>query len=68
MTAPSLTRRQAMRAAALAWQSGCAAMDRMTPSAAARACYVPDGPSLAELEAAIRADRVARALLHRAAA
>ncbi|MFD7107713.1 MULTISPECIES: hypothetical protein [Streptomyces] len=43
-------------------------MDRMTAQAAARACFVPGGPSPAELEKAIRTDRAARTLAHRAAA
>lgn len=68
MSVPSLPRRQAMQAAARAWRTGCDAMDRMTAQAAARACFVPGGPSPAELEKAIRTDRAARTLAHRAAA
>ncbi|MWA12594.1 hypothetical protein [Streptomyces sp. BA2] len=68
MSAPSLVRKQAMRAAARAWRAGSDAMDRMPVQAAARACYAPGGPSVDELEQAIRADRAARTLPHRAAA
>lgn len=46
--------------AARAWRHGLDAMDRMSVPAAARACYQPGGPSLAELEARITADRAAR--------
>ncbi|NEC25166.1 hypothetical protein G3I20_00910 [Streptomyces sp. SID8111] len=71
-TAPTLTaardRAAAITAAARAWRHGLDAMDRMTPAAAARACYQPGGPSLAELETRIRADRAARTRGHRAAA
>lgn len=71
-TAPTLTaardRAAAITAAARAWRHGLDAMDRMTPTAAARACYQPGGPSLAELERRIAADRAARRRAHRAAA
>jgi hypothetical protein len=71
-TAPALTtaraRAAAITAAARAWRNGLDAMDRMTVAAAARACYEPGGPSLAELEQRIRADRAARTPGHRAAA
>lgn len=60
MNAPSLTRRRAIRTAAHAWRTGCDHMDRLPVATAARACYVPGGPSLADLERAIRADRAAR--------
>ena len=68
VSAPGLARRQAMRAAARAWRSGCDAMDRLTVVEAARACYSPGGPSMDELERAISDDRAARALPLRAAA
>lgn len=68
MTPPSLVRRQAIRAAATTWRQGCDAMDRMTVEAAARACHAPGGPSIDDLEQAIRDDRAARLLAHRTAA
>jgi hypothetical protein len=72
MNAPSLAaardRAAAVKAAARTWRHGLDAMDRMSPAAAARACYQPGGPSLAELEARIKADRAARTRSHRAAA
>lgn len=37
-------------------------MDRMSVEAAARACHVAGGPSLAELVTAIQADRAARSM------
>jgi hypothetical protein len=61
-------RAEAFASAAVVWRQGMDAMDRMSPAAAARACYQPGGPSLAELEQRIRADRAARALAHYAAA
>lgn len=72
MTAPALDtarrRAEALKAAARVWRQGTEAMDRMSVADAARACYQPGGPSLAELEARIRADRAARLRSHRAAA
>ncbi|MGC0427649.1 hypothetical protein RKD32_004004 [Streptomyces sp. SAI-195] len=72
MTAPSLdtarARAAAIREAAGIWRRGLDAMDRMPVPDAARACYTPGGPSLAELEQRIRADRAARTPAHRAAA
>lgn len=72
MSAPTLdaarARAAAFTAAARVWRHGLDAMDRMSPAAAARACYQPGGPSLAELERRIRADRAARTRSHRAAA
>ncbi|MFF9284833.1 hypothetical protein [Streptomyces griseosporeus] len=72
MTAPNITtartRAAAIKAAARVWRTGLDQMDRMSPAAAARACYVPGGPSLAELEQRIRADRATRTRAHRAAA
>lgn len=59
--APSV-RRDAIRAAARVWRAGMDAMDRMTVEDAARACYVPGGPSLPELVRRIAADRAARTL------
>ncbi|NED35575.1 hypothetical protein [Streptomyces sp. SID8499] len=50
----------AIREAARIWRRGMDDMDRMTVTAAARACHQPGGPSLAELEARITADRTAR--------
>ncbi|GGW68233.1 hypothetical protein [Streptomyces griseoloalbus] len=71
-TAPTLDaardRAAAITAAARAWRHGLDAMDRMPVAAAARACHEPGGPSLAELEARITADRAARTRAHRAAA
>ncbi|MEU3096889.1 hypothetical protein ABZ690_19385 [Streptomyces sp. NPDC006967] len=71
-TAPTLAtardRATAITAAARAWRHGLDAMDRMSPAAAARACYQPGGPSLADLEKRIRADRATRTRRHRAAA
>ncbi|MFF2014036.1 hypothetical protein ACFVWY_33925 [Streptomyces sp. NPDC058195] len=55
-----LTRRQAIRDTARIWRTGLDAMDQMTVTAAAHACYSPGGPSLAELEQRIKADRAAR--------
>ncbi|MEV0912699.1 hypothetical protein AB0I93_00105 [Streptomyces sp. NPDC049967] len=52
----------ALRNAARIWRDGADAMDRMTVPEAARACYCPGGPSLAELEQRIRADRAARTI------
>ncbi|WP_406014361.1 hypothetical protein OG520_22320 [Streptomyces sp. NBC_00984] len=65
-----LHRRQALREAARIWRHGLDAMDRMSVADAARACYSPGGPSLAELEQRITADRAARTIpqRHRAAA
>jgi hypothetical protein len=72
MTTTSLdtarTRAAAIREAARIWRHGMDAMDRMTVADAARSCHVPGGPSLAELEHRIRADRAARTPAHRAAA
>ncbi|MFE5851979.1 hypothetical protein ACFQ61_01965 [Streptomyces sp. NPDC056500] len=68
MTAPPITRQDAMRAAARIWLDGMAAMDRMPLAEAALACFVPGGPSLAELERRIAADRAARLIQPRAAA
>ncbi|MGI5450550.1 hypothetical protein ACQEVM_38395 [Streptomyces sp. CA-243310] len=68
MTTPNLTRRHAVRAAARTWWTGCEAMDRMSVEAAARACHVAGGPSLAELVAAITTDRAHRAVPARRAA
>ncbi|MYR46636.1 hypothetical protein [Streptomyces sp. SID5910] len=62
------TRATAIREAARIWRRGMDDMDRMTVAAAARACHRPGGPSLAELEQRIRADRTARTIPHRAAA
>lgn len=59
-------RREAIRAAARIWRHGLDAMDRMSVTDAARACYTPGGPSLAELEQRITADRAARTIHHRA--
>ncbi|GAB1329867.1 hypothetical protein [Streptomyces sennicomposti] len=53
-------RAAAITAAARIWRHGLDAMDRMTVPDAARACYQPGGPSLAELEQRITADRAAR--------
>jgi hypothetical protein len=53
-------RSAALTAAARIWRHGLDEMDRMSPAAAARACYQPGGPSLTELEQRIRADRAAR--------
>lgn len=55
-------RREAIRAAAHVWRSGMDAMDRMTVEDAARACHVPGGPPLTELEDRIRADRKERTI------
>lgn len=60
MTAPTLTRRHAIRDAARIWRAGMDRMDRMSVTEAARTCYVPGGPPLHQLETAIRADRAAR--------
>ncbi|RMB83679.1 hypothetical protein [Streptomyces shenzhenensis] len=72
MTARSLAaardRAAAITAAARTWRHGLDAMDQLTSADAARACYQPGGPSLAELERRIRADRATRARGHRAAA
>lgn len=61
-------RAAALDAAARVWRHGLDAMDRMPPAQAARACYQPGGPSLADLEQRIRADRAERAISSRAAA
>ncbi|MFE0727063.1 hypothetical protein ACFW2X_02210 [Streptomyces antibioticus] len=53
-------RAAAFDAAARTWREGMDAMDRMSIADAARACYRPGGPSLAELEQRIAADRAAR--------
>ncbi|MFC9050060.1 hypothetical protein [Streptomyces anthocyanicus] len=50
----------AIREAAGIWRRGLDDMDHMTVPDAARACHVPGGPSLAELEQRIRADRAER--------
>ncbi|MFD7064395.1 hypothetical protein [Streptomyces sp. NPDC059906] len=50
----------AIREAARIWRRGNDALDRMTVPDAAHACHVPGGPSLAELEQRITADRAAR--------
>ncbi|MGW2130420.1 hypothetical protein [Streptomyces coelicoflavus] len=72
MTAPDLAtarvRAAAIREAASIWRHGMDAMDRMSVADAARACHTPGGPSLAELEQRISADRAARTPTHRAAA
>lgn len=60
MSTPSLARRQAVRDAARVWRAGCDRLDQMTAAAAARACHVPGGPTVTELEARINADRAAR--------
>ncbi|MEV8065286.1 hypothetical protein AB0P32_03915 [Streptomyces sp. NPDC085995] len=65
MTAPAdldtaRVRAAAIKSAARIWRHGLDAMDRMTVTDAARACYQPGGPSLAELEQRITADRAAR--------
>ncbi|MGW6518580.1 hypothetical protein [Streptomyces sp. NPDC054962] len=64
MTAPTLdtarARAAAFQAAARIWRHGMDAMDRMSVADAARACFEPGGPSLAELERRIRADRATR--------
>jgi hypothetical protein len=65
----NLIRRRAMRDAARVLRHGLDAMDRMTVAEAARACYSPGGPTLAELEQRIRTDRATRTIpTHRAAA
>ncbi|MFF4347848.1 hypothetical protein [Streptomyces sp. NPDC001530] len=58
-------REEAMYRAARVWRAGCDAMDRMSVADAARACYTPGGPSLAELEQRIAADRAARTTVDR---
>ncbi|MGW7706325.1 hypothetical protein [Streptomyces sp. NPDC054771] len=60
-------RADAMRNAARVWRAGQDAMDRMTVPEAARACYCPGGPPLAELEQRIRDDRAARTIQPREA-
>ncbi|MGW2591990.1 hypothetical protein ACWCXC_17225 [Streptomyces sp. NPDC001515] len=62
MSTTDLTRRAALRRAARVWRAGLDSMDRMPVEAAARACYVPGGPSLLELQKRIAADRAARAI------
>jgi hypothetical protein len=57
-----LIRRAAIREAARIWRAGLDEMDRMTVADAARACFSPGGPALAELEQRIRADRAARTI------
>lgn len=69
MNAQVITRKRAMQNAARVWCAGNDAQDRMSVEDAARACYVPGGPSLPELVRRITADRAARTLpAHRAAA
>ncbi|MCZ9353218.1 hypothetical protein NGM36_26210 [Streptomyces mutabilis] len=53
-------RAAAIREAAGIWRRGNDALDRMPVADAARACHVPGGPSLAELEQRITADRATR--------
>lgn len=53
------TRADAIAAAAWILAAARAERDAMTPDAAARAAYVPGGPSVAELAARIRAHRAA---------
>jgi hypothetical protein len=55
-------RAAAIAAAARVWRHAMDAMDRMSVADAARACYQPGGPSLAELEYRICADRAARTI------
>lgn len=55
-TAPS---EEALERAGRIWAAGCARQAALSPREAAEEAYVPGGPSLAELEAAIRAERLA---------
>ncbi|MGC5007448.1 hypothetical protein [Streptomyces sp. DT203] len=58
-------RADAVRIAARIWRHGLDAMDHMTVADAARACFVPSGPSVAELEQRITADRADRTIQSR---
>jgi hypothetical protein len=51
------TRDEAIERAARALADGIALRDSLTPADAARAAWTPGGPSIAELERQIRADR-----------
>lgn len=51
------TREEALDAAARILADGLALRDSMSPADAARAAWTPGGPSVAELEQRIRADR-----------
>lgn len=65
IAAARAVREEAMYRAARILRAGCDAMDRMSVADAARACYTPGGPSLAELEQRITADRAARTIVDR---